>query len=44
LISKGWLAALALAIALMALGAYLGEAGRVFLHAVSVCLACLGVG
>ncbi len=44
MISKGWLAALASALALMALGAYLGEPGRVFLHAVSVCLACLGVG
>lgn len=42
--SKGWIAGMAAALALVGLGVALGEPSQVLMNAVSVCLACLGVG
>lgn len=44
MISRGWFAAMAAAVALAAIGVSVGEPGAVLRHAASVCLACLGLG
>lgn len=44
MIPKGWLAAMAAAVAMAAVGVSVGEPGAVLRHAASVCLACLGLG
>lgn len=39
-----WMIAFGAALGAIAVGLWLGEAGQVMLNAVSICLACLGVG
>jgi hypothetical protein len=42
--SRAWIVALLTALAAMAGGVWLGEAGQVLLNAANICLACMGVG
>ncbi|HNW33549.1 MAG TPA: CD1871A family CXXC motif-containing protein [Candidatus Ozemobacteraceae bacterium] len=42
--ANGWLALAIGSIALMVLGAWLGEPGKIFEKATAICLQCIGIG